>query len=148
MSASASFSSSGSEVILSAVMQFQPGSLFRMARVAGETRRGADAEPVGDPGPEPLQERVGVGHETQHRLDPVGVLQVDADRTSVAVQDRHAARVEATVDGLDAVDPQDLGAHVGEQHRRERPRADPDELDDLHPCQRPGHGPSLTSASH
>ncbi len=116
-------------------------------RVPGEARVGPDTEPVGDPGPEPFEERVGFADQTKDGLDPVGMLEVDADGAAVAVQDRDPTGVEAPVDGLDAVDPQHVGAHVGEEHRRERPRAAPDELDDLHPCQRPGHVPSLTSAS-
>ena len=43
--------------------------------------------------------------------------------------------------------PQHVGAQVCEQHGRERPWADPDQLHDLHVVQWAGHGSSLTSAS-
>src|SRR5207344_926539 len=46
----------------------------------------------------------------------------------------------AVPDGLRPLDPDDLGAHVGEHHRGERARADPGQLDDADAGQRPGHG--------
>ena len=108
-------------------------------RVAGEALVGAEAEALGDAGAEALDQRVRRLHEPQHGLHAVGVLQVDPDRSAVAVEHRHAARVEARSDRLRAVDAHDVRAHVGEQHRRERSGADPDELDDRHTLQRPRH---------
>ena len=55
-------------------------------RVAGEAHVGAEAEPLGDAGPEALDERVGLLDEPQHRLDAVGLLEVDADRAPAAVE--------------------------------------------------------------
>ena len=106
-------------------------------RVAGEAHVGAEAEPLGHAGPEALDQRVGLLDEAQHRLDAVGVLQVDADRAPAAVQRLEVRLVERRrVDLLRPVDAHDVGAHVGEQHPGERARPDPGELDDLHALQR------------
>ncbi len=45
-----------------------------------------------------------------------------------------AADVAPDIGG--AIDPDHLGAHVGQQHRAERRRADPGQLDDPHPLKR------------
>ena len=58
------------------------------------------------------------------------MLEVDADRPPVAVEHGHTAGIEATLDRLDPVHPHDVGTHVGEEHRSERTRPDPDQLDD------------------
>ncbi len=63
-------------------------------RVAGETHVGAEAEPLGDAGPEALDERVGPLDEPQHGLDAVGVLEVDADRAPAAVERLEVRLVE------------------------------------------------------
>ena len=70
-------------------------------RVAGEARVGAEAEPLGDAGPEALDQRVGLLDEREHRLDAVGLLQVDADRAPAAVQDLEVR----LVDGSPPTDP-------------------------------------------
>ena len=110
------------------------------ARVAGEARIGADAQALGDAGPEALDERVGLLDQRQHGLDALGVLQVDADRAAAAVHDvlRRVGRI-ATPHVAGAVDAHDVGAHVGEHHRRERPRADAGDLDDSNSGER-SHG--------
>ena len=106
-------------------------------RVPGEAVVGTEPEPLGDAGAVALDQRVGLLDEPQHRLDAVGVLQVDADRAPAPVQRLEVRLVERRgVDLLGAVDPDDVGAHVGEQHPRERPRADPGQLDDLDALQR------------
>ena len=100
-------------------------------RVAGEAHVGTDAEPLGDAGPEPLDQRVGPLDQAQHGLDALGVLEVDADRAPAPVEDvgRRRRRVAARhVAG--AVDADDVGAHVGEHHGAERAGTDPGELDD------------------
>ncbi len=51
-------------------------------RVAGEAVVGPQPEPLGHAGPVPLDQRVGLLDDAQHRLHPVGVLEVDADRAS------------------------------------------------------------------
>ena len=50
-------------------------------------------------------------------------------------------------DGLGAVDADDLGAHVGEQHGAERAGADAGDLDDAVPGQRSGHVALLRARS-
>ena len=124
--------------------------------VASQARFRADAEAFGDAGPEALEERVGGLDEAQDGLDPLGLLQVDADRAAVPIDDGDAARVAAPVDRLDPMDPQHVGALVGEQHRREGTRADPDQLHHLQARQGTRHAAShcrrrnpmfLTSAS-
>jgi len=72
----------------------------------------------------------------EERLDAVRVLEVDADRAPAAVEHLEPPGVEAPFDRLRAVDAHDVGPQVGEQHRRERPRADARDLDDPHVRQR------------
>ena len=48
---------------------------------------------------------------------------------------------------LGPVDPQDLGAHVGQHHAGERTGPDPGQLDDLEPLQRTGQRSLLPSCS-
>ena len=106
------------------------------ARVAVEARRRPDAQPFGHAGPEPLDQHVGLGREAQHDLDPVGVLEVDRDRAATPVQ--HVEAVEARPTS-GPVDPHDVGAEIGEHHRRERRRPDARQLDDPHAVERPAH---------
>jgi hypothetical protein len=55
------------------------------------------------------------------------VLQIHGDRPPAAGV--HVPPRRFVAHGVGAIDPQDLGAHVGQHHRRERPRPDPGELD-------------------
>jgi hypothetical protein len=107
-------------------------------RVAGEAVLRAEAEPLGDPGPEPLHDDVGLFHQPEHGLDPIRVLEVDADGAPVAGEHvlRRVGRV-AAAHGRRPLDADDVGAHVAEEHGAERAGPDPGELDDLHPVQRP-----------
>ena len=109
------------------------------ARVAGEADVGADAEPLRHAGPESLGQRIGALDEPQHRLDAVGVLQVDRHGAAAAVHHRHRSGIATARHGLRAVDVQHVGTHVRQQHRGERTRADPGELDHLHTRQRSCH---------
>src|SRR5205807_631645 len=77
-------------------------------------------------------------------LDAVGLLEVDPDRPPAAVQHLHPPRVESALDRLCAVDAHHVGAHVGEQHRRERPRPDARDLDHPHVRQR-SHAATLAT---
>ena len=109
-------------------------------RVAGEAVVGADAEPLGDAGPEALHDDVGLLDQREHRLDAVGALEVDADRAAAAVE--HVGRRRLGVAAHDLagpVDADDVGAHVGEEHGAERARADPGDLEDGDALQR-SHG--------
>ena len=107
------------------------------SRVAGKTHVGSQAESLGHARPIALDERVSLLDERQDEFDAVGVLEVDADGAPAAVQRLEVGLVERRrIDLLTAVDPNDVGAHVGEQHPRERSRADSRELDDLDALQR------------
>ena len=109
-------------------------------RVAGARDVGPDAEPLGDAGPEHLEEGVGLLHQPQQRLDAVGLLQIDGDGLLAAVHG--AGRRLRVVDGpggVDPVDPQHLGPHVGEQHPAERPGPQPDHLHGTQPLERTRH---------
>ena len=111
------------------------------ARVARPARVGPDAEPLGDAGPEPFEQHVGLLAQAQHHLGAALVLQVDADAAPPAVDHRvrrHEpgdARTGRDVGG--AVEAQHLGAHVGEQHPRELHRPDVRQLDHADARERP-----------
>ena len=60
------------------------------ARIAREADVGAEAEPLHHAGPEALDQRVGLLDQTQHRVDALGLLQVDADRAPAARQEVEA----------------------------------------------------------
>jgi len=87
---------------------------------------------------------VGPVDEAQHRRDPFRVLQVDRDVAAAARQQVEAvlladgpsdpAVVMPDIGG--AVDPDHLGAHVRQQHRAKRRRADPGQFDNPHPLKR------------
>ena len=113
------------------------------ARVPGEADVGPEPQPLGDPRPEPLDERVGLLDQAQDGLHAVGMLQVDGDVASAARVEHEPARPGRALDELDPLHPHHLGAHVGQQRARERSRPDPGELDDLHPVQW-SHGRSFT----
>ena len=58
------------------------------AGVAGQAVVGAEPEPLGDPGPEPLDQGVGLLDQAQHRLPALGMLEVDADRPPAPAERR------------------------------------------------------------
>jgi hypothetical protein len=67
------------------------------------------------------------------------VLEVNGDRAPPPVEHEMAFRVRApAADPVRTVDADDIGAHVGQQHARERPRADGRHLDDAHAGQGAG----------
>jgi hypothetical protein len=107
------------------------------ARVARETDVGAEAEALHHAGPEPLDQRVGALDHPERGGDRLGALQIERHAAAAALHDvpmRLARRGAGHRGG--AVDPQHLGAHVGEHHRGERPRADARELEDADSSQR------------
>jgi hypothetical protein len=94
-----------------------------------------------------LHQDVGLLDEPQHDLGTVGVLEVDGDRAPAAVEQLGGV-VGAGADEAaapDAVDAQDVGAEVGEQHRAEGPRADAADLDDADPGERAAHAAGSSS---
>ena len=106
----------------------------------------AEPEPLGDAGPEALQQRVRPGDQVEHDLPAVGVLEVDGDRPAAAQHDVgvRAGRVRAHVAG--ALDPDHVRADVGEHHRGERAGTDPGQLHHPHACQRTAHASRIVSA--
>ncbi len=104
---------------------------------------GPEPEPLHHARTEPLDEAVGLLGQGQDRLDPVGVLEVDADGAPASVVDvgGRGGRVAAG-DVLRPVDPDHVGAHVGQHHGGEGPRADPRQLDDLQAREGSGHAGS------
>ena len=119
------------------------------ASVAGAARIGADAESLGDAGPEPFEQHVGLFAQPQDHLGRVGVLEVDARAAAAAVD--HRVRRHETGDvrsGRDiggAVEAQHFGAHVGEQHAGELHRPDVRQLHDADACEWAGHAKSSAS---
>ena len=101
-------------------------------RVAGEALVGADAEALHHARAEALDQRVGLLDEVEQRRDAVGVLEVDGDAAPAAQRARRWRGVvgRRAAHGLGPVDADDVGAHVGEQHGRERAGADAGDLDD------------------
>jgi hypothetical protein len=112
-----------------------------------------EPQPVEHPGPEVLEQHVGMGHEAAEGLPPVGGLQVEGHRLLVAVAGqevrRHrvvrgpderrppAAGLVPTVGGLDLDDP---GPHVGEHHPAVRPGQGTGQVDDDDVVQWSAHG--------
>ena len=108
-------------------------------RVSRLALLGADAQPLHHAGPEALDERIRGLDELQHRLDPIGVLEIDRDRTAAAAHHIGKGRRPLAVRSLHAIDSHHVGAHVGQQHRAEGAGADARDLDDAVPRQRSGH---------
>jgi hypothetical protein len=107
--------------------------------VAGQAGVRADPEPLGHPGPEPLQQRVGRGDQVEDDPSALRVLEVDHHRAPAAEQQRRQ-RPEG---GPGPVDPDHVRAEVGKDHRAERPRPDPGHLHHPHASKRP-HASSFT----
>ncbi len=105
-------------------------------RVAGQARVGAEPEPLGRAGPQALDQDVGALDEPQHRLDGGRLLEVEGDARAAAVEQVRPPQPEHPA--ARPVDPDHVGAEVGEQHARVRPRPDARDLHHLHAPQRPG----------
>ena len=103
------------------------------ARVAGEAVVGADTETLGDPRPEALDQAVGGLDEPHHGLDALRGLHVDADRATAAQHDVGRGHIRITASNRrGSLDADHVGAHVGQHHGAERPRADARQLDDAY----------------
>ena len=98
----------------------------------------ADAEPVGDAGPERLDQHVGVVGELAERVDAGRVLQVDRDRAARAVPHRVAAVVAERV-AAGRLDLDHVGALLGEQQHAERAGDAPRQVEHAHTVQGSGH---------
>jgi hypothetical protein len=105
---------------------------INQARIARRCFVRPQTQLLGDAGPERVDQHIGLFDKLEDRLDALRILEVDGDRTPAAAHQiefgatRHA---EAGI-GL-AVDANDVGAQIGEQHRRERARSNTAQLDHL-----------------
>ncbi len=98
----------------------------------------AEAQPLHRAGPEALDKHVGLRDQLAGQRDPLGVLEVDRERTLAAIGQVEVIRSRhAQVRLLEPVEPQHLGAHVRQQHPAHRRRPDAGELDDPDAGQRP-----------
>ena len=104
-------------------------------RVAGQADVGPDAQALGHPRPQALEQHVRAVGQPQQRVHRARVLQVEHGRPAAAV---HQLKLGSGRSGAWPVDPQHAGAQVGEQHGAERPGPDARELQHPHPGQRPG----------
>ena len=107
--------------------------------IAGQHLVGSDAEPLQHAGPQPLDEHVRGIEQAQQHVPPVGRLQVDRDTGPAAVE-RILRRVHDQPAATRAVDPDDVGAQLGEQHAGVGSGAQPGQFDDAEARQRAGGG--------
>ena len=94
-------------------------------RIAAEARLRADAQAFGHTGAKTLDKRIGFFDEAQHRFRAARMLEIDGHRAPAPIEQLVGGierDTEARVGG--AVETQNLGAQVGEQHGAERCRAD------------------------
>ena len=83
-------------------------------RVAGKQYVGPEAESLDDTRAKRLEERVSLVDEAQHRCNPVGMLQVDGDRTAAAVPRRSGPGRRVVGYIGQALHADDVRAHVGQ----------------------------------
>ena len=98
-------------------------------RVAGRAGVGPEAQPLRHTGAEALDEHVGHLRQAQRRLDTLGPGEIERDAAAPAVH--RPGRGHRP--GAGAVDPQHVGAEVGEHHPGMRHRPDAGELEDPDP---------------
>ena len=120
-------------------------------RVAGQAVVGAEPEPLGGAGAHALEQHVGVLDEREHGLDRLGALQVERDARPAAGEQVGLAGARADR-AARPLDPDHVGAEVGQDRRGVRPGPDPGDLDDPDAPQRSGalpecvaHGRDLTA---
>ena len=105
-------------------------------RVAGVADVGADAEPLGDARTHALDQDVGVGDEVEDDLRGTRVLEVQRHAGASAVEQVVAAAGEQLA--ARPLDPDHVGAEVGQDRAGVRAGADAGDLDDLDAAQRSG----------
>ncbi|GAC53480.1 hypothetical protein GOAMI_19_01230 [Gordonia amicalis NBRC 100051 = JCM 11271] len=105
------------------------------------TDLGSEAEPFHHPRPETLDEDVRTQDHLPDACQVGGVLEVGLDTGSGPVQ--AGVRVDDAVGsrslGTGASNPDDVGAEVGEHHRRVRRRTEARHLDHAHTGERTAH---------
>ena len=117
-------------------------------RVALEADVRAQTEALHHAGAEALEEGVCAFDQLERDLDALGVLEVERDRAAAAgeqVAGRIGRRFTRSVRG--AVDADDVGAHVGQDHAAEGARSDALEFNDANAAER-SHIVLLTCAMH
>jgi hypothetical protein len=104
-------------------------------RITCQAGLGADAETFGDTGAVAFNEDVGAFDQLEDDLSGALGAQIDNDRLAPARGDV-VDRCAAVTHGSRPADPQHLGAHIGEQHRRGWPGPDASQLEHAHAGQR------------
>ena len=106
-------------------------------RIARQTLVRSEAESLGDPRAERFEQPVRLLHQVEHERHAVGTLQVDADRTTPALQHigRRGRRI-ATAYAIGAIDLDDVRPHVGQHECAKRSRPDTGQFDQLDSRQR------------
>ncbi len=116
-------------------------------RVAGKADVWTQPKAFHDPGPESFDQRVRALRKSEQRLGTGGALQVESHRPPAAVHGVSAGVgrlpallvVAARGGAREPIHPDDIRAHVGEQHRPERRWAQASHLQHPHARERPGH---------
>ncbi len=94
-----------------------------------------ESQPFHDTRAKALEYRVGVFAESQHEIGTFLALQIHRNGWPTAVHEVVPGRHRhPEIVGHRAVQPDQLCAHVGEQHAAELARADAGDLDDFVPC--------------
>ena len=110
------------------------------ARIDCAAGLGPKPEPLRHAGSIALDQRIGLGHELQHRRDRSGLLEVERERTFVAVVEvvtRRRFRLGARA--RKPIDAHHVGAEIAEQSPGERRRTYGAEFDDPKSLQRSAH---------
>ena len=102
--------------------------------VDGMALRRAKAQPFGDAGAEALEQRIGTLDEIKHHRPPLGGLEIHADHPPAAQQ-----RIAGIDTGTRPVNPDDLGAMIGQHHAGKGPRPDASQFDHPEPLERTRH---------
>src|SRR5205085_12219127 len=106
------------------------------ARVDRETVIGPQPKPFGHAGPESFDQRIRSPNERLHQRDARGTLQIDRDSAPTSREKIELARSrQSEVNGLWALDAQNVRPQIRQEHRAERPRTDARQLDNLDPSE-------------
>ncbi len=100
-------------------------------RIALEAHLGPQAEPLHHTRAHAFDQRIGAVDQREHGSHRGRIFQVERQRLLAAMDDGILAQVER-VAGLAAaaLDQDDLGAHIGQQHAAKRGRADTGDFND------------------
>jgi len=103
--------------------------------LAGQAGLRPEPEPFHDARPHAFDQRIATFDHAQHQFGSARRLEVDADRLFAAIEDRLPAQAQGS--GLSgSLDEDHLGAHIGEQHARERTGADAGDFENADAGQR------------